>query len=70
MSAQPEPLLTAADVAAWLNVSIDDVYRRGASGALPSLMIGRSRRFRRADVEAFLDASTQPAPTPIRGGSS
>lgn len=57
MSAQPEPLMTAADVAAWMGVSLDGVYRLAVRGELPSLTIGRSRRFRRADVEAFLDAS-------------
>jgi excisionase family DNA binding protein len=57
-------LLTAAEVAAWLKVSKSQVYEltklRSVSGAvrenpLPCLRIGDSVRFRKNDIEAWLE---------------
>jgi excisionase family DNA binding protein len=53
----PDPLqlLTTADLCALLRRSPGWVRKQRKSGALPYLQDGRSIRFRRADVEAFLE---------------
>ena len=51
--APPAPV-TVAQVAAELGVSRMTVYRLADRGELPALRVGRSVRFTRADVDAFL----------------
>ena len=55
-AALTEPLLTAADVAGLLAVPRSSVYEyaRRLHHPLPSVHIGRHRRFVRSDVEAWL----------------
>lgn len=53
-SNDPE-LLTVDDVARWLNVSKGWVYGRARRGELPSGLVGKHLRFRRSDVEAFIE---------------
>jgi len=60
MPAEVEPLWTTADVMRWLGCSADTVHRNQA--ALGALKIGRSVRFRREDVEAYIECQrVQPA---------
>ena len=60
MSALPvslsEPLLTAAQVAALLGVPRSSVYEyaRRQHDPLPTIGIGRHRRFLRSDIERWL----------------
>lgn len=51
-----EPLLTANDIAALLAVPRSSVYEyaRRLHDPLPSIAIGRHRRFYRSDVERWL----------------
>jgi excisionase family DNA binding protein len=52
----PDRLLDSADVALWLNTSrrwVDDAARRGE---LPSVKIGRVRRFRQEEIRAWIEA--------------
>jgi excisionase family DNA binding protein len=51
-----EPLLTADQVARLLAVPRSSVYEyaRRRHGPLPSVVVGRHRRFYRSDVEAWL----------------
>jgi excisionase family DNA binding protein len=51
-----EPLLTAAQVAGLLAVPRSSVYEyaRRLEEPLPSIAVGRHRRFYRSDVEAWL----------------
>ncbi len=51
-----EPLLTACDVAQLLAVPRSSVYAyaRAHRRPLPSIVVGRHRRFYRSDVEAWL----------------
>jgi excisionase family DNA binding protein len=51
----PEQLLTAKQVAPWLQISENQVYRLAVLGQLPSRMIGGSRRFSRRALERYLD---------------
>jgi excisionase family DNA binding protein len=52
-----EPLMTADEVAAALGVNRKFVYARHRSGALRGYKLGPHFRFRRSDVQAFLEAS-------------
>jgi excisionase family DNA binding protein len=49
-----QSLLTAGDVARLASVPRRRVYQCARSGALPSIRIGRLRRFRPADVDLWL----------------
>ncbi len=51
-----EPLMTADQVAALLAVPRSSVYEyaRRRHGRLPSIVVGRHRRFYRSDLEAWL----------------
>ena len=48
-------LLTVAEVAEALRVSTMTIYRMVKSGQLPATRVGRSYRFRRADVQSYLE---------------
>ena len=50
----PEPLLTAADVAAWLKLNIETVYDLIAKDQLPAIKIGGQWRFQEARIRAWL----------------
>jgi len=50
-----DPLLTVADLARWLNKPKSWVYSNVSS--LPAFYVGRGLRFRRADVEAWFEAT-------------
>lgn len=56
-SAPEDQLLTLADVARLLQLSERSIYRLVASGELPGFKPGGGAwRFRRADVDAWIDA--------------
>ena len=48
--------LTTDEVLEYLKVNSRTVYRLIRSGRLPAVRIGRQWRFRRADLDAWLDA--------------
>jgi excisionase family DNA binding protein len=68
----PEPLLSVREVAEWLNVSADCVYRLVAARELPHCRVGKAIRFERRDVAAYLEAHRVAAAikTPPRGQRS
>jgi excisionase family DNA binding protein len=47
--------LTTDEVLAYLNVTPRTIYRLIRTGELPAIRIGRQWRFRRSDLEAFVD---------------
>jgi len=52
-----DPLLTARDVAGLLGLSIASVLRRWRAGELPGFRLSSNvLRFRRSDIDAWLDA--------------
>jgi excisionase family DNA binding protein len=53
-------LLTAAEVADRLNVPESWVRDSTRSGAIPHVQLGRYRRYREADVMAWLEACSRP----------
>ena len=66
-----DPLLTIDQVAEWLQVPVSTLRnwrkkpRRAGDTPLPVIKVGGHLRYRRADVEAWLDANTS-APQPRR----
>jgi excisionase family DNA binding protein len=64
-SQQSSPLLTSADLSAELGVPIKTLDQWAWKGGGPAfLKIGRHRRYRREDVDAWLDGrrvESQPA---------
>ena len=55
MSAEQHDVMTAAEVADYLQIPVRSVHEYAARGELPSVRIGRHRRFSRAAVEAVLE---------------
>jgi excisionase family DNA binding protein len=56
--------MTAAEVAEYLQIPLRSVHEYAARGQLPSVLIGRHRRFSRAAVEAVVDVSRRLQRTP------
>ncbi len=57
--AKAEPasrLLEAEDVADYLGMRTDWVYREVRAGRLPHIRLGRAVRFRRESIEAWLES--------------
>ena len=52
----PDDFLTVREVATLLKVSDKTVRRVMARGELPSFRVGAQVRFRRTDIEAWVDA--------------
>lgn len=50
-----EPLLTADEVAAMLGVPASWVYEQSRAGRIPTVTLGRYRRYRRQAIEAWLE---------------
>jgi len=68
MSAEQHDLMTAAEVANYLQIPVRSVHDYAARDELPSVRIGRHRRFSRAALEAVMDVSPGPQRTPARNG--
>ena len=58
-----ETFLTTEEVLAYLQVNLRTVYRLIKAGKIPAVRVGRQWRFRKRDIDAWLD-SQRP-----RGGS-
>jgi excisionase family DNA binding protein len=54
MSKESTDVLTAIEAADYLRVSLKTLYRLAAAGKMPGQRVGRSWRFRKADLVAFL----------------
>lgn len=73
--AAPDAFLTTEEVLAYLQVNLRTVYRLIDAGKLPAVRVGRQWRFRRRDIDAWLDqqrassapATDAPAPAAARG---
>src|SRR3984885_6684603 len=68
-----ETFLTTEEVLAYLQVNLRTVYRLIKAGKIPAVRVGRQWRFRKRDIDAWLDsqgprAGRRPAPaaTPAR----
>jgi excisionase family DNA binding protein len=56
-----ERLLTAHEVAEIFGVHVNYVWAEAKAGRIPSISIGRNRRFRREDIERWLEENTRRA---------
>lgn len=69
--AQPQALLTVAEVAKWLSISSSLVYQLVDSGRLPVVRIGNGRgaiRFQPGDIADYIEScrsQAEPIKTPI-----
>jgi excisionase family DNA binding protein len=58
-------LFSPAELAEHLNVPVGTVYQWRYRGMGPrGIKVGRHVRYRESDVEAWLEAQADPAPTP------
>jgi excisionase family DNA binding protein len=60
ITASPNDLLTAQDVAAMLGVTTGWVYAQSRKGRIPTIPLGRYRRYRRDAILHWLDEIEQP----------
>jgi excisionase family DNA binding protein len=60
-------LMTLEDLAQYLAVSPRWVYDNHQSLGMPALRIGRTLRFRRTQIDAWLDTRSTPADPAARG---
>ena len=65
---QPEPAMTVRDVAGYLNVDEKTVYRLAKRGELPGFKVAGSWRFKRTDLDAWIDQQKQAAQDNSGGG--
>ncbi len=61
-----EAFLTTEEVLEYLQVNLRTVYRLIKAGRIPAVRVGRQWRFRKSDIDAWLDSQRQRTP---RGGS-
>lgn len=50
-----EPLLTVKQVAEYLQLKESTIYSWAQDGKIPAIKIGRTWRFRRADLDTWLE---------------
>jgi excisionase family DNA binding protein len=58
-----EPFLTTEEVLEYLQVNLRTVYRLIKAGKIPAVRVGRQWRFRKSDIDAWLESQ---APRPAR----
>ena len=71
-----EVFLTTEEVLEYLQVNLRTVYRLIKAGKIPAVRVGRQWRFRKRDIDAWLDSqrtqsgggATAPPATPTRQG--
>lgn len=71
MAVKTDALLTAQDLADWLNRPVSWVHDMVQQRRLPFLRVGRHLRFKRSDIENYLTECQVPAtgPLPIGRGT-
>ena len=68
-----ETFLTTEEVLEYLQVNLRTVYRLIKAGKIPAVRVGRQWRFRKRDIDAWLDSqrprggggARPPAPAPL-----
>ena len=59
-----EVFLTTKEVLEYLQVNLRTVYRLIKAGKIPAVRVGRQWRFRKRDIDAWLDGQGTGAPVP------
>jgi len=62
-----EKLMTLEELADYLRLSNDTVYRMANTGTIPASKVGNQWRFRREDVDAWLEANKNVGGRPAKG---
>ena len=60
-------VMTVSEVAQYLRVNPQTVYRKAKAGELPALRIGRAIRFRKSELDAWLDGLTSNGQDKVAG---
>lgn len=61
-----EKLMTLREVAGYLRLSKDTVYRMASTGKLPASKVGSQWRFRKTDVDLWLERNKNIRPEEMR----
>lgn len=59
-----EAFLTTEEVLDYLNVNLRTVYRLIKAGKIPAVRVGRQWRFRKSDIDAWLESQQAPSAPP------
>lgn len=59
-----ESFLTTEEVLAYLNVNLRTVYRLIKAGSIPAVRVGRQWRFRKRDLDSWLESQRPAEPKP------
>src|SRR5580704_9362936 len=59
-----ETFLTTEEVLEYLQVNLRTVYRLIKAGKIPAVRVGRQWRFRKRDIDAWLDSERRRLPRP------
>ena len=65
-----DTILTTEDVLAYLHVNLRTIYRLIKAGGIPALRVGRQWRFRKADVDLWLESQGTMTPDSSRRTAS
>jgi len=65
-----EGFLTTEEVLEYLQVNLRTVYRLIKAGKIPAVRVGRQWRFRKGDIDAWLEAQRPRGARPIPASSS
>jgi excisionase family DNA binding protein len=65
-----ESTMTISDVAKVLQLSNSTIYKYAGDGKIPSVKVGKSRRFLQDDIQSYLHALKQPIKTQKVGGKN
>jgi excisionase family DNA binding protein len=66
MREPPQPALTVRQVAEYLNVNEKTVYRLAQRGELPGFKVAGTWRFKRIDIDRWIDCEKQGRPASSR----
>ncbi len=56
-------VMTVSEVAQFLRINPQTVYRKAKAGEMPVLRIGRAIRFRKSELEAWMKRSSEFVPS-------
>lgn len=73
MAAQPKTnsdILTIKPLASYLQLNERTIYRLAADGQLPAFKVGGSWRFRRADIDRWIDRQAHRTETGVSNNDS
>ena len=54
-------VMTVSEVAVYLRVNPQTVYRKAKAGELPAVRIGRAIRFRKAELDEWMKMAVRPS---------